>query len=213
MNFTEKKLPIIYLDINLEDETSGVDFVSFVDSPATEVTWHKYNGITPQNFEKNDVKRIVTSPIMLAETPIYRISPLIGEYYCKFSEKTIFNMMLKYFKLNKSKNINENHDSNRIVDNVMLVESFIVGDKVSSSIFKDLPKGSWMGSFHIEDEKYWNEVIMSDEFTGFSLEGGFFERIEDDIIDELYNNILKTIDSKATEQEIIIELKKMLKID
>ena len=45
--------------------------------------------------------------------------------------------------------------------------------RVKSEVYPDLPNGSWVASFHVQDEDYWNDVILSDSFTGVSLEGSF----------------------------------------
>jgi hypothetical protein len=197
-----KGLPIVYLEINPDatDEETGMYRTSFVTSPATETVWTKFSNDVSQ-FEKNEMKRIVTGPIMLAETEIYRTSPIIGEYFVKFSEDTIFQMMTKYFEQNKIHNINEQHDENRIVDDVFMVESFIIGDRVSSELYPNLPKGTWMASFYIKDESYWNETIMGNEFSGFSLEGFFTESYEDQMIDDIYNELENILNSDLSDEE------------
>lgn len=209
MEFKENKLPIIYLDIDYNDQDTGVNAISFVDAPATEIMWEKFN--TVQRFEKNKAKRVVTGPVMLAETPIKRISPTIGEYFVKFSKATIFDMMKKYFKQNKIHTVNEDHNPKRVVNNVIMIESFIVGDRIKSELYPDLPEGTWMASFFIESEDYWNDVIMSDEFAGFSLEGMFSERMEEEVIEETYNAIEEILNSNISEEEKYEKINKILK--
>lgn len=183
---------IVYLDINLDDEESGVDAISFVDRPAIEMEWLAFSKDKKDkvNFGKDDVKQMITSPIMLAETEIYRFDPVNGEYYVKFSEETIRNMMIKYFKEDKINNVNEQHDSNRVVEDVYLVESFIVDDRVSLNGF-DVPKGSWVGTFYIDNVDYYNKLVNDPEFNGFSLEGNFNSKEEDEVyskIEEILND-------------------------
>lgn len=206
-----EKLPVIYYDIEMEDDKTGMDVISFVTSPATEIVWGKFNKTT--HFAKNELKRIVTGPVMLAETPIYRYDDVIGGFYCKFSEETIFKMMKKYFMENKIHQVNEQHNGNRVVGNVYMVESFIVGDKVESKLYPELPKGTWMASFFIEDENYWNDVIMKDEFNGFSLEGNFTYHMENDIIDNIYSSIENILSSEITDEEKETKIKELLNIE
>lgn len=187
----EKTKPTVYLEIDFDDMTSGVSAISFVDMPATGMGWQKFS--KPYNFEKNEVERILTGPIMLAETPIIRYSPLIGEYYIKFSEKTISQMMKKFFKDNKIHKINEQHDSKRQVKDVYMVESFIVNDRTTTNIF-DVPKGTWMASFFVESKDYWDNTVMSGEFKGFSLEGMFSQTFEEELVNELYSKIEKILE-------------------
>jgi len=221
-----KNIPTYYLEIDENNELSGLDAISFVDAPAIEMNWYTFKKDEKYTFKKDDVKRVITSPIMLSETPIYRVAPDGTEYQVKFSEDTIFSMMKKYFADNRIHNVNENHDAARVVDNVILIESFIVGDRTTSNLYPDLPKGSWIGSFHIQDEDYWNNVILSDEFTGVSLEGGFdlveakfaeiklAETTDETIIvdseEKLLQDIETLLDSGKTEDEIYNELKDKL---
>ena len=207
----ERNLPTIYLEIDVEDMESGVTAISFVDSPATEVEWMTFNENKPQLFEKKDTERIITGPIMLAETPILRYSPEIGEYFVKFSKKTVFDMMKKYFKDGRIHKINEQHNSKRIVKDVYMVESYIINERTRSEIFKDLKDGTWMSSFFVEDEKYWNDVIMKNDFRGYSLEGMFSEKLEEQIVDEVYSRIKKIMEH-PDEDYVFDEIKKVLKI-
>jgi hypothetical protein len=168
--------PVVYLDINDENEESGMEAISFVETPATLTKWFKFNDIEEEtffNFEKDEMKRVVTGPVMLAETPIKRIDDNGNFYWVKFSADTIFKMRNKYFKENKIHNINENHNKNLKVDGVYMVESFIIDEKTKTNLYPDLEVGTWMASFYVDDEKYWNETIMNDKFNGFSLEGNF----------------------------------------
>lgn len=206
----EDKLPIIYLEIDFDDMESGVSAISFVDRPATEVSWQTFS--SKQIFEKKEIERIITGPVMVAESPIYRYSPSIGPYYVKFSKKTVFDMMKKYFKESKIHQVNENHNSKRKVKDVYMVESYIINDRTRSEAFTDLPDGTWMGSFFVEDEKYWNDVVLKGDFTGFSLEGMFTEKYEMEIVNEVYSKIKDIIFSKQGEEEIEKQIKNILNI-
>ncbi len=200
----KKDLPIFYLEIDEDKKESGLDAVSFVDSPAIEMNWFTFKKDESYTFKKDDVKRVITSPVMLAEKEIFRVAPDGTEYLVKFSEDTIFNMMKKYFNDNKIHNVNENHNGDAIVDNVIMIESFVVGDRVTSELYPNLPKGSWVASFHIQDETYWNKVIMSDDFTGVSLEGQF------DLVEAKFNEQVKVVDD---EEKLLDEITELLKSD
>jgi hypothetical protein len=207
----KNKLPIIYLSIDEEDMGSGVDTISFVENPATEVSWMKFSKETKLTFQKDEAKRMVTGPVMLAETPIYRYSETIGEYFVKFSEETILSMMKKYFKDGKINRVNEHHNSKRMVEGVRMVESFIVGDRIKSELYPDLPQGTWVATFFIEDEEYWNNTIMNDEFGGFSLEGMFEENYEESIVEEVYSKIEGVInDNTLSEGEVLKKIESLL---
>jgi len=205
-------LPIFYLEINEELEESGVDAISFVDAPATDVAWHKFS--KPELFKKDEARRVVTSPVMLAETEIFRSTPSMGDYLVKFSEDTIFKMMQKYFKDNKIHRVNEDHNSKAEVNNVTMIESFVVGDRVTSELYPNIPKGSWVASFYIQDKDYWDNVIMSDEFTGFSLEGSFdlveVKMSAEPTEEDLFNELKKLVTEGKTDEEILTSLREKL---
>jgi hypothetical protein len=315
----EKNLPVIYLDIDEEDMMSGLDAVSFVSNPATEMKWTMFSVATdtyndyPQSATDNacraikfrddnpkvecgtiigwtranqlcnkenlsldtigrmasfkrhqqnkdvpydegcgglmwdawggdegiawalkkmewanhnmwnnrmskvemsvedDEKRIITSPVMLAETKILRHNDLFGYYYVKFSEETILKMMKKYFKDNKINRVNEEHNSKKIVDGVYMIESFIVGDRIESKLYPNITKGSWMASYFIEDKDYWEE-IKDGNFTGLSLEGGFNELWDEEFINTLYSKVEEILFSELDEKTKENKIKKLFKI-
>jgi hypothetical protein len=203
----EKDLPIIFLEIDMDDMSTGVDAISFVDKPATEVAWSKFNDEQKKLlFKKDEVKRCVTGPIMLADTNIYRVDDAIGEYYCRFTKSTIFNMLLKYQMDGNVHRVNEMHDSKREVKDVYLIENYIVGDRVKSNLYPDITTGSWMGTFYIDDVNYWNKVISKDNFGGFSLEGFFNENMQSMITQKIYTK-MKTELLNDAELEAFIEFR------
>lgn len=209
---------IIYLDIEEEDMYSGMDAISFVDQPAIEINWNAFSkeGKEKKLFQTNKVEQIVTSPVMLAETEIFRNSEELGDYYVKFSADMISRMRNKYVMDGRVNEVNENHDSKRKVKDVYMVESYIVGDKVTSELYPDLPAGTWVASFHIPSEKYWNEKIMSGEFKGFSLEGFFIENYEMSLkekgVDEAFDKIEEVLSSDKHDLVKTLTIKRILNI-
>lgn len=170
--------PIIYLDIEEDDMYSGVEAIAFVDNPAIDMDWFAYNKEKkPTKFAKDDTKRIITSPVMLADTPIYRYNEEMGEYYVAYKPEAIFKMRNKFMMESRMHQVNEDHDSKKKVEGVYMVESFITGDKIKSELF-DVPDGSWVASWFIKDPEYYNKLVTSDDFNGVSLEGYFVENYE-----------------------------------
>jgi hypothetical protein len=165
-----------------------------------------------QEFQDIDFeKRMVTAPVMLAETPILRYNPDLGKYYVKFSKPTIEKMMRKYFKENKIHKVNTNHDPRQQKDGVYMMESYIVGDRNSSKIFPDLPDGSWVATFYVENDEVWDK-IKKGEYNGFSLEGYFIEKYEDEMVDNLLMEIESTLKDYTDETLIEQKIKKLLNI-
>jgi len=197
-----KETAVYYLE-----DVEGISAISFVDNPATRVEWFKFNDDEVElEFSKNEMERIVTGPIMLAETPMWR-----GKMnaYVKFSADQIRKMAKKTF-MNGGLKFNENHDQSKPIEKVHLIESFFVGDKAQSKLYGNLPEGTWMGSFFIEDEDYWNNVIMSDKFKGFSLEGNFKPVLDEKIIEERFSDITMILDSDLDDDTKYDSIKSLL---
>lgn len=201
---------VIYLDIEEEDMYSGVEAISFVDEPAIQIDWQTYSKEGKKKFKKDDVKRIITSPVMLAETPIYRYSEEMGEYYVKYSADSIFKMRNKFHMDGYQDRVNEMHDSKRPVKDVYMVESFIVGDKVKSELYPDLPNGTWVASWFVKDEEYYNKLVSSDEFNGVSLEGYFIENYEMKRVNKVFKQLQDIVESDLHEVVKFELMKKLL---
>jgi hypothetical protein len=167
-------------------------------------------GFEKQIFQEiNEEKRMVTAPVMLAETNILRYSPDLGKYYVKFSKDTILKMMKKYFKENKIHNINTDHDENAVKDNVYMIESYIVDDRNKSNLYPDIPEGSWIATYLVENDEVW-EKIKDGEYNGFSLEGYFIEKMEDEMVDNMLLEIQSTLKDYTDETLIEEKIKRIL---
>lgn len=132
----------------------------------------------------NEEQRVVSGPLMLANTPIYRNDER-GEYYVVFEPETIKQIVQKFFAQGFQGNVNLAHDPNQQVEDVFMFESWIVdssrGIKPMEG-FNDVPDGSWFGSFKVDNDDVW-EKVKQGEFKGFSVEGFFkYKRKEDDLV-------------------------------
>jgi hypothetical protein len=171
----------------------------------------RHNNMSEEVFVDQAPKQIITAPVMIAETPIPRYNPILGEYDALFSEETIFNMMKKYFMENKINNINEQHDPTKVIDGVYMIESFIVGDRAKSELYPNIPKGSWMATFYIKDKNYY-EKLKEENFNGISLEGTFIEKYEDSMIAKLYDKVNAILESDLSDLEKENQIKNLLNI-
>lgn len=194
-------LPLYMLEISDDvNDDAEVSFVALVDKPAIKKNWNAFKDI--QKFEiVSEDKRIISGPIMLADSPIYRRDNVYGEYYVAFSKDTIVKIVQKFFKKRYQSNINLEHSQDFQVEGVTMFESFI-SDKARGIMpmkgFEDAPEGSWFGSMFVENDKVWSE-IKDGTFKGFSVEGIFNylpkTKKEDVIMNEIFK-ILESIDSK-----------------
>ena len=169
------KLPVYEALISSEDD--GIITISLVDEPAVEsdfVCFAKDTG--KQLFAlKDSAERLITGCLMKADTPIYR-NDNGYEYYIVFSKETIKTMAQKMLADGTFKNIDTQHNGELLPQGALtLMEVFIKdSNKGMSTTFVDVPDGSLMTTFRINDESIWQECANGDFLNGFSLEG-FFE--------------------------------------
>lgn len=167
-----KDLPIYYC--NIEDNTEGIDFISFVEFPAVDVNWFAFSKEKEKKlYFSDDEKHIVTSVALRADYPIYR-NDNGREYYIVFTKENILKLVEKFFKDEKTKNVNLEHSIQ--VDGCYLIESYFAGEE---NIF-GVSVGSWIVSYKVENEDVWNK-IKSGQFNGFSIEGNMNVEKEDEI--------------------------------
>lgn len=168
-------LPIYLLEIN-EDLMDGseVDFVALVDKPAIERNFLRFKE-DRINFEiQDEERRIISGPIMLADTPIYR-NDNGQEYFVSFPKDTIYKIIKKMFQKNYTGNVNLMHDPKKIVEGVTMFECWISDESRGVKPmkgFEDAPDGSAFASYFVDNEDVWQKV-KSGEFKGFSVEGLF----------------------------------------
>lgn len=172
------KIPIYNCIIDNDDETTGIYAISFVDYPANEVDFITLNK-QPIHLNRDSQKQILTGVILQPEQLIYRQSPQMGEYYIKFSADEIEKISHKMMKQSIALH-NTTHQHEQCLSGNYLVELWIIEnpglDKSHALGFKDLPKGTLMCSYKIEDKNYWNNEVMTGNVKGFSLEG-FFNQV------------------------------------
>ena len=170
------------------------------------------NRLRASRFEiMDEEKRMVQSPIMIPDTNILRFSKTIGKYYVKFTKDTIEKMMLKYFKDNKNNIVNLNHNPEQFVNDVYMVESYIVNDKNKSLKFEDVPQGTWIATYYVGNDEVWDK-IRNNEFSGFSLEGGFFQELEEQTVEKIYNKIKQVLENDLPDEEKELIIKELLRI-
>lgn len=214
---TFKGFPVFGVDMkSLENDEAGVYAVSLVGSPAIELDMLKFSK-EEFKFSLNNDKQIVTSPIMLANTPILRHSKGIGYYYIVFTADILEKLSIKYFKEGKNHSFNLNH-SNEIVPEAVAFESWLItssDDKAYSMGYTEeqIPVGSWMMSIYFPDTNYWNTVVKSDEFKGLSLEGDFGIEpmfMSKDIDTELLVMLYQSFKNNESDELIIAKLKELV---
>lgn len=159
------------MDVYKIDETKEIEMVvnSFVSEPATEKEWLFFNRKKQVLNFYDDEKQIVTSVVMLANTPIYRNDDGY-EYKLVFTPEAIKKMAFDYFSKNGFNKISIEHDGKEIEGAAILLESYFV-DSVKSvpQKFGKIPYGSWIMSYKVVDKDLWT-MIKEKKLRGFSIE-------------------------------------------
>jgi hypothetical protein len=168
------QLPIYLLEIDETGEQTQVSAVALVDRPAIEKNWlafkdHRFA------FAADEDKHILTGALMLADFPIYRVDPEIGEYNAVFSAQTIEKIAQKYHEMGNQSSVNIMHDAGAFVEGVTMFESWIVNRELGKMPLKgneDAKDGSWFGSFKVNNPEVW-QAVKDGTIKGFSVEGVF----------------------------------------
>lgn len=149
-----------------------LDAVSLVRNPAVEVSFLCFNKQEPVKMSFNDDKHQITGVAILADTPIYRFNPQIGEHYVSFSKELIENLVYKFFHHHKQEETNLEHSD--IVENLTLIESYFVNHSrgIVPTEFADVPDGSWIVTYRVNNPEVY-EKIKNGEVTGYSIQGQF----------------------------------------
>ncbi len=180
----------LFIEENLEDK-SGVSAIALVDSPAIEEGWIAFSnqkkakrytiqcGSQKGNF--NEVvgdQQVLAGALMIPNKRIYPVDDETGkEYEVVFTPETIKKIQEKYVQLNLNNAINEMHNANLKID-AFVLQHFIIDRKagVFPPMGQDhLEDGTWFGYIKVKDKAKWDTFVKTGIYTGFSVEGVFYE--------------------------------------
>lgn len=173
------RLPIY--SVVLSEDEDEIDFNSVVDYPAHSKPYHLFGSNEGQRVrqEFNDEKMIVTGVAVATMVPIYRRDEDGREFHLFFTEKETKKFAQRLFKRGYMNNVNQMHDSNKLIDSMELIESYFIdveginGPKAPQAFDgQNLKNGTWIVSYQVTDRKTW-ELLRSGVYTGFSVEGWF----------------------------------------
>ena len=197
---------IVELILDEEQEESGIEAISIVESPAIESDFVALAAEEIKLAEVDKEKKILLGALLIPNKPIYRAGAE-GEYYIFFSKDTVAKASQMYLKNGYQNNSTLEH--NKALDGLTLVESWIVEDEVQDKSRKyglNVPVGTWMGAVKVNNQEIWDEYIKLGKVKGFSIEGYFADKMEaSKIVDdknlsedeELLNKIKNILTSEA----------------
>ena len=169
---------IVELILDEEQEESGIEAISIVESPAIESDFVALKGEEVKLAEIDKEKRILLGALLIPNKPIYRKNDQ-GDYYIFFSKDTISKASQMYLRNGYQNNSTLEHSKD--LKGLTLVESWIVEDEVQDKSRKyglNVPVGTWMGAVKVNNEEIWNEYVRTNKVKGFSIEGYFADKME-----------------------------------
>lgn len=154
---------------------------------------------TKTKFSLDEEKRTITGPAMIPDKMIPRRGPMGEVYSVFFTDDTIRKISEKFLREKHTDKTNLEHTPINLSD-VYVIESWIIEDPSNDKSTKfgyDLPKGTWMVSMKVEDDKIWKSVKQGN-IKGFSVEGYFVEKLifnkEDEQVQTIINILNNTKD-------------------
>lgn len=171
----EKKIPIYEAKIKGTDNT-GVFAMSFVEMPANESYFAILQRQRPVKLSIDKQKQMLTGVVLIPDQLIYRNDDQLGEYYLKFTAAEIERIALKMMRTGVALTTTT-HQHEKPLKGNYLAELWIVKDskrdKAVALGLGELPVGTLVASYKIENPAYWRTEVLTGNVKGFSLEGIF----------------------------------------
>jgi hypothetical protein len=195
-------MKIIELILDEDQEETGVEAISIVESPAIESDFIALKDQEIKLAKVDEDKKILMGALLIPNKPIYR-NGAEGDYYIYFSKDTVQKASQLYLQNGYQHNSTLEH--NETLQGLTLVESWIVEDEVQDKTRKyglNVPVGSWVGAVKVNNDEIWKEYVKTNKVKGFSIEGYFADKMErpKDKIDE---NLATNKGAEKIDQEIL----------
>ena len=201
-----------------DNEESGIEAISIVESPAIESDFVALKSDEVKLAEVDTEKKILMGALLIPNKPIYRKTEG-EEYYIYFSKDTVLKASQRYLTNGYQGNSTLEHSDN--LQGLTLVESWIVeDDKYDKSRKYDMnvPIGTWMGTVKVNNEEVWNDYVKTGKVKGFSIEGFFADKIkasemkkEEQEADLLLSKITSIVKGEKVELALVDDALKYIK--
>jgi hypothetical protein len=192
---------IVELLLDEENQVTGIEAVSIVESPAIESNFLALSNQEIKLAKVDEEKQILMGAALIPNKPIYRTNNK-EEFYVYFSADTVRKASELFFKNGNQNNATLEHKL--AVNDLTVVESWIVENKEKdkSALYDlEVPVGTWMISMKVNNSEIWNDFVKTGKVKGFSIEGYFADKA----------TIQASKDTSETKLEEIKELLKDLK--
>jgi len=205
-------MEIIELVIDENEEFSGIEAISVVESPAIE---EDFIALKDQEqirlAEVSKEKRLLMGAALIPEKPIYRKSG-DHEFYIYFSKDTVAKASQMFLKAGNQGQATMEHTEEKL-SGMTIVESWLVEDEVHDKSRKyglDMPIGTWMVAMKVDNDDIWNNYVKEGKVKGFSIEGYFADKLnrpqdkqQDQLSedDKLLNEIIDVLKESETNKK------------
>jgi hypothetical protein len=155
----------------VDEDAKGVFAISFVESPAIKSDFIALSNQELKLKVTNKDQRIVTGAILIPDLPILRLDEENNPFHIFFSKETVQRLSEKYLQDHNQANVTLEHMVD--VPDIVLTESWIVNDATndkSNVLGLDAPTGSWVGSFKVNNDTIWHDLVKTGIVKGFSVE-------------------------------------------
>ena len=172
-------MEIIELVIDENEELSGIEAISVVESPAIEEDFIALkNQEQIRLAEVSKEKRLLMGAALIPEKPIYRKSG-DHEFYIYFSKDTVAKASQMFLKRGNQSQATLEHTEEKL-SGMTIVESWLIEDDVHDKSRKyglDMPIGTWMVAMKVDNDDIWNNYVKEGKVKGFSIEGYFADKL------------------------------------
>jgi hypothetical protein len=162
-------------ELTVEDEDIDEVFaISLVENPAIESDFIYFDKEEIKFASVNDEQKILIGPILLPDKKILRVDAFGEPYEVFFTKETVAKLAQNYLMKKYQGESTLEHDMK--IKDVVLVESWVKESKLQdkSNLYGlNLPVGSWVGMFKINNDDIWNNYVKTGKVKGFSIEGAF----------------------------------------
>jgi hypothetical protein len=157
-------------ELLIQDDGDEVFAISLVESPAIESNFVFFDKEEIMFAATNNEQRMLIGPILIPEKKILRVDGEGQPYHVFFSKDTVQKLAQNY--LMKKYNSNSTLEHEGKLKGVHLVESWVKTGKLdkSNNFGINVPEGTWMGMFKINDETIWEDYIKTGKLKGLSVE-------------------------------------------
>ena len=165
---------LLYHIEELSLDVSGLP--NYTNEPTGKLTVNKE---ATYGFAAVEDQRILVGPAMVPGKLIPRKDENDDVYYVYFTKDTIKKLAYKAMKDKIIDRVNIEHNSGELVDDVYLVESWIVENPQTDKSLKygfTPAQGTWMTMYKVDNLDVWEGYVKPGLVKGFSIEGYFAEQ-------------------------------------